>query len=127
MANRATFSIAALDPALVLHWPTAGGGLWDPEVSSLVEDLEDSLDVFVTSSGTGQGAPRLSDAASAVRFMGCPTAVVVALEGHVPLHDELIDAANTLGRPVVVVEAPWSIQAIEEAYQIGRRHIQQAA
>ncbi len=127
MANRTTFSIAALEPALVLHWPTASGGLWDPEVSSLVEDLEDRLDVFVTSSGSGRGAPGLSDAASAVRFMGCPTAVVVALEGHLPLHDELIDAAVTLGRPVVVVEAPWSIQAIEEAYQVGRRTIQQAA
>ena len=53
--------------------------------------------------------------------------MIVALEGHAPLHDELIDAAITLGRPVVVVEAPWSIQAIEEAYQVGRRHIQQAA
>jgi len=127
MANRTTFSIAALEPALILHWPTANGGLWDLEVSSLVEDLENRLDVFVTSSGSGPGALGLSDAASAVRFMGCPTAVVVALEGHLPLHDELIDAAISLRRPIVVVEAPWSAQAIEEAYQVGRRTIQRAA
>lgn len=127
MANRTTISIAALDPALVLHWPKANGGLWDPEVSSLVDALEDRLDIFVTSSGSGRGELGLSDAASAVRFMGCPTAVVVALEGHPPSRDELIDAAIKLGQPVVVMEASWSIEAIEKAYRVGRRHTLQAA
>jgi len=127
MASRATFSIAALEPALVLHWTTAGGGLWDPEVSALVDDLEDRLGVFVTSSGTGRGALRLSDAVSAARFMGCPTAVVVALERHPPRNDELIEAATRLGRPIVVVETPWSIRAIEEAYRVGRLRTLRAA
>lgn len=127
MANRATFSIAALEPALVLHWPTANGGLWDPEVSALVDDLENRLDVFVTSSGSGRGALGLTDAASAVRFMGCPTAVVVNLEGHPPPYDELLGAAIKLGQPIVVIEASWSIEAIEEAYRVGRRHTLQAA
>jgi hypothetical protein len=39
----------------------------------------------------------------------------------------LIDAAIKLGQPVVVMEASWSIEAIENAYRVGRRHIQQAA
>lgn len=127
MEYRGTFSTAAQQPALVLHWPKVNGGLWDPEVSSFVDALEDRLDIFVTSSGSGRGELGLPDAASAVRFMGCPTAVVVALEGHPPSRDELIDAAIKLGQPVVVMEASWSIEAIENAYQVGRRHIQQAA
>jgi hypothetical protein len=127
VASRASFSIAALEPALVLHWPSADGGLWDPEVSELVEDLENRLEVFVTSSGSGRGALGLSDATSAARFMGCRAAVVVAPEGHAPAHDDLVDAAVRLDCPLVVVETPWTAGAIAAAYHLGRQHSLRAA
>ena len=122
-----SFTIPAQEPALVLHWPTAGGGLWDSKVSEMVTVLEESLDVFVTSSGAGPGGATLVDAGSAVRFMGCPSAIIVAREGEVPAHEEVVAAASRFACPIAVIEAPWSEEEIASAYRFARQHALRAA
>ena len=117
MAQRRRFEHNAADPALVLFWPVTEGGLWDPEVSALVEALEENLEVFVTCVGRGRGALGLNDAASAARFMGCESMVVIAPDG-IQLPDSELEAiSGRMRSPVVAVQAKWSSQALTEAYR----------
>jgi len=117
MAPRRRFEHNAADPALVLFWPVTEGGLWDPDVSALVEALEEDLEVFVTCVGRGRGALGLNDAASAARFMGCESMVVIAPDG-IQLPDSELEAiSGRMGSPVVALQAVWSSQALTEAYR----------
>ena len=127
MALRTTFSVAADEPALILYWPVADGGLWDPEASALVERLEDDLEVFVTCVGSGRGALGLNDAAVAARFMGCSSLVVVSPEGCHPSGSELEEVSTGLRLPVVAIRSEWTVSALAEAYHEARRHASRAA
>ena len=127
MAHRTGFEHDANEPALVLFWPVADGGLWDPKASILIESLEDELEVFVTCVGAGRGAMGLNDAAAAAGFMGCSSIVVVAPEGvHAP-GAELDAASARLRAPVVAVQAEWSAEAVVEAYREACRLVPYAA
>lgn len=117
MAQRRRFEHTTAEPALVLFWPVIEGGLWDPEVSAMVDALEEDLEVFVTCVGRGRGALGLNDAASAVRFMGCEAMVVIAPDGIQFPESELEAVSKRLRSPVVAVHATWSSQALTEAYR----------
>ena len=117
MAHRTHFEDESNQPALVLFGPVTDGGLWDSGASALVETLEEELGVFVTSVGRGRGALGLNDAASAARFMGCESMVVIAQEGLRPPKSELEAISERLGSPVIEVQAQWSAQALSEAYR----------
>ena len=127
MKPRTTFEVATDKPALVLFWPDADGGLWDPEVSALVEFLEEDLEVFVTCVGSGRGALGMNDAAAAARFMGCSSLVVVSLEGSHPIGRELEDVFVGCGLPIFAIESEWSASAVAEAYHGACRHTERAA
>ena len=113
--------------ALVLFSPDAVGGLWDPEASALVEDLEDRLGVFVTCAGRGRGALRLDDAASAARFMGCRSMVVIAPDDVQLPAKELEAISERFDSPVIAVQAEWSSRALSEAYRSARLGVPRAA
>ena len=127
MGPRTAFLVAANEPALILYWPGANGGLWDPEVSALVERLEDDLEVFVTCVGSGLGALGLNDAAAAARFMGCSAVVVVSPEGCHPSGPELEEVSAGLKLPVVAIQSEWTVSTVAEAYYQARRHASRAA
>jgi hypothetical protein len=127
MSRNSQFEHGANDPALVLFSPDAGGGLWDPEASALVEDLEEDLEVFVTCAGRGRGALGLNDAASAARFMGCGSLVVIAGDGVQLPMSELDAISERFGSPVIAVQAEWSSQALSEAYKRARLSVPRAA
>ena len=127
MAHRTHFEYETNQPALVLFCPATNDGLWDSETSALVETLEEKLGVFVTSVGRGRGALRLNDAASAARFMGCESMVVIAPEGLRPPMSELEAISERLGSPVIEVQAQWSAQALSEAYRTACRLVLRAA
>lgn len=127
MKSRTTFEIAADEPALILYWPVANGGLWDPAISSLIERLEDELEVFVTCVGSGRGALGMTDATAAARFMGCSSLVVVSPEGMRPIGRDLESASADCGLPMVSVDAEWTATAVAEAYYQACRHVEQAA
>lgn len=122
-----TFEIGAQEPALILHWPGADGGLWDPEISTLVERLEEQLGVFVTCVGSGRGALSMNDAAAAARFMGCTSLVVVSLEGALPTRGELDEASTGFREPAVAVGSNPSVPAVAEAYNLASCRIERAA
>lgn len=127
MKPRTTFAVAAVKPALVLYWPTAEGGLWNEEVSALVERLEDDLEVFVTCAGTGRGALGLNDAAAAARFMGCSSLVVVSPHGCDPTGLGLGFPGSDPVMPVEAIQAKWTANAIGDAYRDASRQCRQAA
>jgi len=127
MGPRTTFTVATNEPALILYWPVADGGLWDPEVSALVESLEDDLEIFVTCVGSGRGALGLNDAAAAARFMGCSAVVVVSPESCHPSESELEEVAAGFQLPVVEIRSEWTVSALAEAYHEARRHASRAA
>ena len=127
MRPRTTFSVAANEPALILYWPVANGGLWDTEASALVERLEDDLEVFVTCVGSGRGALGLNDAAAAARFMGCSSVVVVSPERCRPSEAELEAASVGLRIPAVAIRSEWTAAALADAYHEARRHGPRAA
>jgi len=127
MAQRTHFEYETNHSALVLFRPATDGGLWDSEASALVETLEEKLGVFVTSVGRGLGALGLNDAASAARFMGCESMVVIAPEGIQLPKSELEDISVRFGSPVITVQAEWSAQALSEAYRTARLLVLRAA
>ncbi len=127
MASKTKLKRAADQPALILYWPGADGGLWDPEVSALVEQLEEDLEVFVTCTGSGRGALELSDAAAAARFMGCSSLVVVSLEGDPPTWKELENAFVGFGLPAATTGSEWTVSAVAKAYHEALSHARQAA
>jgi len=127
MKPRTTFEVATDVPALILYWPVADGGLWDPEISALVEYLEEELEIFVTCVGSGRGALGMNDAAAAARFIGCSSLVVVSLVEAFSIERELDDARGGSRLPIVVIGSEWTASAIAEAYHEGRRHALQAA
>ncbi|MCU0303826.1 MAG: hypothetical protein MUC56_07205 [Thermoanaerobaculales bacterium] len=105
------------DPALVLLLPDSPAGLWDPELSSMVADLEDELGVFVTWAGRGPRAMTLEDAAAAAGFMGCGSMVVVAPNGSTGpgrLAGVVIGRLADGGR---LVRSEWTTPAIAAAYR----------
>ena len=127
MEPRTTFEVATDVPALILYWPVADGGLWDPEISALVEYLEEELEVFVTCVGSGRGALGMNDAAAAARFIGCSSLVVVSLVEARSIERELDDARGGSRLPIVAIGSEWTASAIAEAYHEGRRQALQAA
>lgn len=127
MARRIRLEYDAPKPALVLFWPVADGGLWDPVVSLLVESLEEDLDAYVTCVGSGRGALGLNDAAAAARFMGCTSMVVIAPEGVEPPMGDLESASARLRLPVVAVQTRWSTDALAESYRDACRPVPWAA
>lgn len=127
MKHEKTFEVFADEPALILHWPGADGGLWDPEISALVERLEETLEVFVTCVGSGRGALAMSDAAAAARFMGCTSLVVVSLEGAPPTRGEIEDASVGFRAPAVTIRSERSTPAVVEAYRLASRRVERAA
>lgn len=127
MKARTTFSVAVDEPALVLYWPMADGGLWNEEASAMVERLEDMFEVFVTCVGSGRGALALHDVSAAARFMGCSSVVVISPEDCSPLGADLEALSEDLGTPVVAIESEWSTIAVAEAYREARRYAQRAA
>ena len=127
MEPRTTFEVASGKPALILFWPDADGGLWDSEVSALVELLEDHLGVFVTCVGSGPGALRMSDAAAAARFMGCVSLVVISLEGDPPMGEEIEGASAGVGWSAVSIGSEWTATAVARAYRQACHHEPRAA
>ncbi len=127
MKTRTTFAVAADKPALVLYWPTAEGGLWNEEASTLVERLEDELEVFVTCVGSGRGSLRLNDAAAAARFMGCASLVVVSPHGCNPTAAELRTLTSDLGTSIDAVQTEWVADAIADTYRDACRQGRRAA
>ena len=121
------FQHDAAEPALVLYWPLADGGLWDPRISTLVEDLEDELEVFVTCVGSGRGAMGLGDAASAARFMGCGSMVIVSPDRQSVPSKGFEAAASSFGGPVVATASRWEAEAIADAYRRARHDAPKAA
>jgi hypothetical protein len=89
---------------LIVYWPAPTDGLWDSEVSTLVDHLENELDIFVTHAGPEGAAPRLRDAVAAARFMGCRRAVVVT-RGAAAVPPAERDEAGALGIELTVVPA----------------------
>jgi hypothetical protein len=127
MKPETTLTVAADKPALILYWPVANGGLWDPDVSAMVERLEDELEVFATCVGSGRGALGLSDAAAAARFMGCSSLVVVSLEGDAPEWREIEDASVGFRLTTVSIGSDPTPPAVVAAYREACRHAQRAA
>ena len=127
MKPRKTFEVATDEPALILFWPGADGGLWDPEISALVEFLEEDLEVFVTCVGSGRGALGMNDAAAAARFMGCSSLVVVSLESAHPTGKDLEDASLGCRLPIVAIGSEWTASALAEAYHEACSHAERAA
>ncbi|MDX2437425.1 MAG: hypothetical protein QNL88_10285 [Acidobacteriota bacterium] len=127
MKPNTTFEVIADRPALVLYWPVADVGLWDPAVAALVELLEEDLGVFVTYVGSGPGVLAMSDAAAAARFMGCSSLVVVSLEGAHPTVKELEEVSVGCRMPMVATGSEWTASAVAEAYHEACRHVERAA
>ncbi len=117
MKPRTTFEVGSDNPALILIWPDADGGLWDSEASALVERLEEDLGVFVTCVGSGRGALRISDAAAAARFMGCESLVVISLEGDPPRREEIEGASEGIRLDAGSIGAKWTASAVARAYR----------
>ena len=117
MKPKTTFEVVADKPGLILFWPDADGGLWDSEVSTLVELLEEDLGVFVTCVGSGRGALRMNDAAAAARFMGCSSLIVVSLEGAQPKREEIERASAGARLTVVSIGSEWTASEVTWAYR----------
>lgn len=127
MKSRTAFDITTNEPALILYWPVAAGGLWDPETSELVELLEEKLEVFVTCVGSGRGSLRINDAVAAARFMGCSSLVVVTLGGSCPTGMDLEDASTGSRLPIVTIESDSTAVAVAAAYHEACLDIERAA
>jgi hypothetical protein len=127
MAPKILFELKADETALVLFRPTVEGGLWDPRISALIDTIEDELGIFVTCAGRGRGSMRLDDAASAARFMGCESMVVVAPIGAQPSSSELNSASVRFQSPVVAVETEPSPRAVIAGYRSACRLAERAA
>ena len=89
--------------------------------------LEEELEVFVTCVGRGRGALGLDGAASAARFMGCESLVVIAPDGLQPPEAELEAISEGFGSPVVAMQAEWTCRALAEAYRAARPRVPRAA
>lgn len=127
MNTGTTFEVDVDTPALVVYWPEAGVGLWDPAIAALVELLEEELDVFVTCVGSGRGSLAMSDAAAAARFMGCSSLVVVSLEGAHPTVKELEEVSLDCRMPMVAIGSEWRASAVAESYHEACRRAELAA
>jgi hypothetical protein len=70
------------EAALVVLLPAVKSPLWDPEMRSFLESIEDDLEgVFVTHATSDNRHPTLVDALAAARFFGSTSAVVIDLSG----------------------------------------------
>jgi hypothetical protein len=127
MAPTKWFSVSAERPALILYRPGSTGGLWDSDEARMRGELEDALEVFVTSVGSGRGAMKLDDAAAAARFMGCRSSVVIAPEGCEPPEHDLQVAARRLRGRMTTVHADWTPTAVIAAYHRARNREFRAA
>jgi hypothetical protein len=66
--------------ALVIVFPPAVKGLFNPEVQKLVREVQEQLDgVYVTFALTSGNSPDLRASIAAARFVGCESAVVVVV------------------------------------------------
>ncbi len=65
---------------LVMLFPDENASIWDTEMNSIVNAVEDSVEgAFVTFALANGRHPSLLDGLSAVRFNGCTSAVVVVV------------------------------------------------
>lgn len=72
------FTAEKKSTALVIVFPPGVKGLFNPEVHSLVREVQEQLDgVYVTYAFSTGSSPDLPAAMAAARFVGCESAVVV--------------------------------------------------
>jgi hypothetical protein len=102
-------------PALVVVTTPSAHSLWDPEVSLLLERLDDALDgVFVTHASSTESGPSVKDALAAARFFGCQRAVVVET-GETTAGNDIGSAEG-----VTYARSPKNIGGILSAYLASR-------
>lgn len=108
-----------VSPALVVLTAGSERPLWDPELSAMLESVEDRLeDVHVTTAGVRGRGPTLADAAAAVRFTGAASAVVVfPREWPQTLLGDL--AAMASDQPLSLIPSPcaFTVDGILAAYE----------
>ncbi len=112
---------------LIVFWPSPTGGLWDADLSEMLDRLEDETGAFVTHAGPGCSAPTLVDAVSAARYMGCSKVLVVAPED-VPIPASEREAAAGLGVELAVTATPfWSAGELARIYRSAGQKTARAA
>jgi len=113
-------------PAVVLLLPRVGRALWDPEVTRLLDDLQDRLGgAYVSHARLDGGTPSIDDALAAARFLGHAGTLVVHPPGTKPL--SVPPTARLLECPIWEAEAiaravrPHLEAATGSAVAVGRR------
>lgn len=73
------FKFGATTPstALVIVFPVGVRGLFNPQVHSLVREVQEKLDNVYVTYALSSGSPTVADAIAASKFAGCEAAVVV--------------------------------------------------
>jgi hypothetical protein len=103
--------------ALVVVFPPAVKGLFNPEVHELVREVQELLDgVYVTYALSSGNSPDLRAALSAARFVGCESAVVVP--AGVSNADGFIDNDSKKDRLLTAlpVRSEFDAPALADAY-----------
>jgi hypothetical protein len=112
-----------LPPALVLLFPGDHPRLWDPEISALVDELEERLDdVFVTHAAE-RGGPTVADALAAARYAGCSWAVLATPAGSCLAR--LAPGFPSL--PLVTADSRWDAAALSARYEQARGQAEEMA
>jgi hypothetical protein len=106
-------------PALVLLSEGSEHPIWDPELSEVLDAVEERLDaVHVTTAGMQGKGPSVDDATAAVRFSGASAAVVVFPREWLDsgLDHPVVDQSD---RKVDLIPAPceFTVDGIVEAYE----------
>lgn len=101
---------------LVVVFPDDGATMWDPNVNSLVGDIEDKVaSSFVTFALLNGQQPSLMDAVLAARFTGCTSMVVAVVDGDGGAI-ELIPSSGGDEISVTIKGCPRDSEAVARAY-----------
>jgi hypothetical protein len=127
MSTREWYNVTPRAPALIVYWPDADGGLWDPQASRLVDGLTDITDAFVTCVGSGRGAMSLEDAVAAARFMGCSSAVIVMPQGTGLCDEVQAPPGSRMRVSAIESDRGWDVAGVYTSYRDACRDLERAA
>ena len=107
---------------LVIVFPPAVKGLFNPAVHRLVRAVEDELDeVFVTYALSSGESPDIDAAFAATRFAGCSSAVVIHYEDWIGSMAAVDPTTDTVLAPESAGDGlRFNVEAVLAAYRVAR-------